>query len=1132
METNIEQGNDNKVTTKKKKTLFKDWSAEKRQEEILLNQKLKKETEERMNTPEEKEALARYRATKERQAGIFGKLALFFGFKDEKDLKKIQPYLQEINRLYEDYQNLSSDQLRQKTQDLKNYIQEKLKKHKEVLSKAEKRLEENTSVNPITIDNLYRDIKVAKDNIYKVLENVLDEILPQAFAILKETTRRFAEYDEIVVTATDFDRKLSYKKDYVTIDEDDAIWVNHWNVLGHDITWNMVYYDVQLIGGIILHQGKIAEMATGEGKTLVVTLPVFLNALAGEGVHVVTVNDYLAKRDCHWMTPIFEFHGLSIACIDETKPNSKKRREAYAADITYGTNNEFGFDYLRDNMATTIDEVAQRNHHFAIVDEVDSILIDDARTPLIISGPTNNDNSQSFIDYKPYVKNIYEAQCKIVNKFLLKAKELLPKDPKNEEGQKALFRAYRGLPKYRPLIKFLSEPGIKSILEKVEDYYMEDNCRLMPEADAELFFAIEELTNSVELTDKGFEYISNLQEDKNFFVMPDIAIAIANIENDANLNDVEKTLKKNELIDEFSLKAERLHVVKQLLKAYALFNKDIDYVVMNEKVLIVDEQTGRILDGRRFSDGLHQALEAKENVKIEKPTQTSATITLQNYFRLYHKLSGMTGTASTEANEFYDTYKLDVVAVPTNKTVLRDDKTDMVFKTARAKFDAVIEQIVQLSKSGRPVLVGTTSVDISELLSRMLTLKKIKHQVLNAKYHQQEAEIVSHAGESGTVTIATNMAGRGTDIKLTPESRAAGGLAIIGTERHESRRVDRQLRGRAGRQGDVGSSQFFVSFEDNLMRLGMNDTIHRFVDKLDENEVIQSKMVAKAIERAQKKVEQNNYGFRKRLLEYDDVLNKQRDIIYKRRKVSLEKKNVYTSSLNLLYFVAKNSIVKIDEKNEICSYDDAAKIFHQITNTEIPIERKKFTSHNAEKSTIKVYEKFVDMYKAKCDTLDVILKDKFGFLFEENSNYEDDDEYTFSFIKDEENIYVDVNVGELRKNLGKELMRVLESTITIFFIDKEWQNHLQVMDDLKHSVQHAHYEQKDPLLVYKLEAFSVFMEMVIRLNCEIVEFLLKSDLYVKEQRSDDDEQNLVLDSEDFSLDMLEKIRQKLGTHIG
>ncbi len=1123
METNIENNNEEKFTRVKKKTLFKDLLVTNNEENKNVN------TEQ---TPEEKEALAKYKATRERNSGLFGMLALFFGFKDEKDLKKVQPYLKKINQLTEDYRELSSDQLRQKTQDLKDYIQEKLKGQREILKGAEKNLEENTSVNPITIDRLYNDIKVAKENINKTLEGVLDEILPQAFAIMKETTRRFSEFDEIVVTASDFDRKVAAKHEYVSIDGEDAVWKSHWDVLGHDIVWDMVYYDVQLIGGIILHQGKIAEMATGEGKTFVVTLPVFLNALAGEGVHVVTVNDYLAKRDCHWMQPIFEFHGLSTACIDETRPNSKKRREAYLADITYGTNNEFGFDYLRDNMATSIDEVAQRGHHFAIVDEVDSILIDDARTPLIISGPTENDNSQSFIDYQPYVKNIYEAQCKIVNKFLLKAKEILPKDPKNEEGRKALFRAYRGLPKYRPLIKFLSEPGIKMILEEIEDYYMEDNCRLMPEADEELYFAIEEITHSVELTDKGFEYIANLKEDKDFFVMPDIAIEIANIENDESLNDIEKGIKKNSLISNFSLKAERLHVVKQLLKAFALFNKDIDYVVMNGKVLIVDEQTGRILDGRRYSDGLHQALEAKENVKIEKPTQTSATITLQNYFRLYHKLSGMTGTASTEANEFYDTYKLDVVVIPTNKTILRDDKEDMVFKTARAKFEAVTEQIVELSKSGRPVLVGTTSVDISELLSRMLTLKKIKHQVLNAKYHQQEAEIVAHAGEVGTVTIATNMAGRGTDIKLTPESRQAGGLAIIGTERHESRRVDRQLRGRAGRQGDVGSSQFFVSFEDNLMRMGMNDTVQRFVDKLDENEVIQSSMVSKAIERAQKKVEQNNYGFRKRLLEYDDVLNKQRDIIYKRRKVALEKKNVYTSSLNLLYFVAKNSIVKMNEES-ISEYDDAAKIFHQISDSEFPIEKRKFTVHNAGKSTTQIYEKFVELYQQQCEKVDSILKEKFDFLFDVEGNYEDEDEYTFKFIKDGENIYVDANVGELRKNGGKELMRVLESTVTIFFIDKEWQSHLQIMDDLKHSVQHAHYEQKDPLLIYKLDAFDVFMEMIVRLNCEIVEFLLKANLFVEEKiEVEDDNDRLVLNDEEFSMDMIEKIRQKLGTHIG
>lgn len=1064
-------------------------------------------------------------------------LSKIFGSKYERDLKVIKPYVDEIKLQYELLSSISNDELRQKTNVLRKEIVSELKPFQDKQDEVQKNLEENNSIDPIEIEVLQSEVKKCESNKYKQLEEILLKKLPLAFAIMKETARRFSQNEFLEVTANEFDEEIADNNDYVVIRDGKAIWSTTWDVLGHSIKWNMIHYDVQLIGGVILHMGKIAEMATGEGKTLVATLPLFLNSLTGLGVHVVTVNDYLSKRDCHSLAPLFEFHGISIKCIEDTKPGSPERRKAYQADITYGTNSEFGFDYLRDNMTTDKDELMQRSHHYAIVDEVDSVLIDDARTPLIISGPSNEDSTQEFIDYNPKVKAIYEAQKKIVSQCLLEAKEKLSQDPTDEDGGLALFRAYRGLPKYKPLIKFLSEPGIKNFMAKIENYYMEDNNRLMPEVDELLYFSIDEHYNIAELTEKGIDFISNISEDPNFFIVPDTGEQIAKIMKNHHLSDQEKEDEKAKIYSDYSIKTKRLHIVKQLLKAYTLFEKDVDYVVMDDKVLIVDEQTGRILDGRRYSDGLHQALETKEGVKIEKATQVFAKITLQNYFRLYHKLSGMTGTAETEASEFMDIYKLDVVVTPTNKPIIRDDKQDLVYKTARAKYNAVIDQIVELSSIGRPVLVGTMSVDISELLSRMLKLRGIKHQVLNAKYHQQEAEIIAKAGEKGTVTIATNMAGRGTDIKLTEESRALGGLAIIGTERHESRRVDRQLRGRSGRQGDVGSSQFFVSFEDNLMRLAFSTKIQRLIDAIDEDEVIQDKLVTKLIEHSQKKVEQNNYGIRKRLLEYDNILNKQREIIYNKRKNSLINNTVFADTFNIFFYVTKNYIVNGSDDN-IPVHKDICNRFQKVTGFALDLTEEQYNSMSLKQLNLAVYKQITDIYMAKCELLKITIENKYSNIFEEYN------EYSFSFTHDGVSLSTDVNIDKLQNgHYGKVVLLHLSNTVVVHYIDIYWQKHLVAMDELRQLVQNSSYEQKDPLLVFKFESFDIFIEMMINLCVSVTQYLIQCSLVTDADTNDDESNNEENDDEIKSIDkdgdidikrmskFLSQMRDKLNIEI-
>ncbi|MCK5470839.1 MAG: preprotein translocase subunit SecA, partial [Cyclobacteriaceae bacterium] len=829
-------------------------------------------------------------------------LKKIFGTKSDRDIKLIMPYVEKTNEEYAKLQEISDDELRAKTDSVKEHIDDHLKDIDKQIKDLHQKIDDNPELDINEKEEVFNQIDKLEEDRNKELEDVLLEVLPQAFAIVKETARRFKENGKMVVIATMRDKQLAAIHEHVEIDGEKAIWHNEWLTAGNKTKWEMLHYDVQLIGGVVLHQGKIAEMATGEGKTLVATLPAYLNALSKRGVHIVTVNNYLATRDSEWMGPLFEFHGLSVDCIDRYEPNSEARRKAYTCDIIYGTNNEFGFDYLRDNMSREVDDLVQRKHHFTMVDEVDSVLVDDARTPLIISGPVPKGDEHQFHELKPRIQKLVDAQKKVVSQFLNDAKKLL-KDGNGKEGGLPLFRAFRGLPKYKPLIKYLSEPGMKAIQQKTENFHLQDNSKMMPEADEPLYFTIDEKNNSIDLTENGIDLITGQGEDPNFFILPDIGSEIAEYENDESLSEQEMLKKKEELIQDYAEKADRIHTVNQLLKAYTLFEKDTEYILVEDKVKIVDEQTGRVMEGRRYSDGLHQAIEAKENVKVEDATQTYATITLQNYFRMYHKLAGMTGTAETEAGEFWDIYKLDVVVIPTNDNIIRDDREDKVYKTVREKFNAVVDEIVDLANQGRPILVGTTSVEISELLSRMLNIRKIKHQVLNAKQHQREAEVVKHAGESGTVTIATNMAGRGTDIKLTPESKAAGGLAIVGTERHESRRVDRQLRGRSGRQGDPGSSQFFVSLEDNLMRLFGSDRIAKLMDRmgLKEGEVIQHSMITKSIERAQKKVEENNFGIRKRLLEYDDVMNSQREVIYKRRKNALFGERLQLDILNMLY---------------------------------------------------------------------------------------------------------------------------------------------------------------------------------------------------------------------------------------
>ena len=1028
-------------------------------------------------------------------------LRIIFGTKSEKKLKEIKPLLDKINEEYKRLYSLSNDELREETNKLRGIIQENIKKEKDDYKRAKEAFIKNTSIEKSVIDNLEANIKNTSEKLKNKKEDVLMKILPKAFAIVKDTARRFTENEEIRVSVTSFDRILFAKnRDYININGDEAIWKTTWNVMKHSIKWNMIHYDEQLIGGIVLHQGKIAEMATGEGKTLVSTLPIFLNALTGDGVHLVTVNDYLAKRDCMWNRPIFEFHGLTVACIDETDPGSNERRKAYAADITFGTNNEFGFDYLRDNMSSEEKELVQRQHNYAIVDEVDSVLIDDARTPLIISGPTDYDNTKDYSTFQPFVKNLVDEQKKIVNKFLLEAKDGIAKGIKNEETGLALFRAYRGLPKNKDLIKFLSEPGIKLFMEENEAIYLENNCQRMPEVDKELYFYIEEKFRNVELTDKGFEFISKQAGNSDFFKLPDIGIEIDKIEKDSESTDREKEIQKKLIFQNYKLKSKRVHVIQQLLKAYTLFEKEVDYVVLGGRVLIVDEQTGRILDGRRYSDGLHQALEAKEFVKIEKPSQTHATITLQNYFRLYSKLAGMTGTAETEAAEFLDIYKLDVVVIPTHKKMIRKDKNDIVFKTARAKFNEIINMVIELSKSGRPVLVGTTSVEISELLSKMLKMKKIQHQVLNAKYHQQEAEIVAKAGVSGTVTIATNMAGRGTDIKLDEKALKAGGLAIIGSERHESRRVDRQLRGRAGRQGDPGSSQFLVSFEDDLMRKTIgNSNAQRFIDTLADDEVIQSGMVTRSIERAQKKVEENNFGYRRRLLEYDDVLNTQREKIYTTRRNALKKEIVNSDVFNILLQKIKKYILQQEDPEEQLNYSEVKNRYFEITDLEFFETKKEFDDELYDDILKKTYYNFIEIYKNKC--LEIFKKVSLDM-----QNIPEDKAKMRKITIAAEQFIIDIDVDfennkfTTEQLAGEYLMRLIVAEVSINFIDEYWKKHLRNIDDLKKSVQNAYYEQKDPLLIFKFESFELFMGMITKINCNIVEFLFKAKVLNDEEK--------------------------------
>ncbi len=1022
---------------------------------------------------------------------------LFGGSKSEKDVQQILPIVEKVNQFYEQYQSLTNDELRHKTVEFRQRIREYLS---EIDTEIEAKRQSAEALPEGDIhgrDAIYQEVDKLKKDRDKKLEEILLEIQPEAFAVVKETARRFTYNTEIAATANDFDRELSVKKDYVQIRGDQSVFNNTWLAAGGKVTWNMVHYDVQLIGGSVLHQGKIAEMATGEGKTLVSTLPAYLNALAGEGVHIVTVNDYLARRDSEWNGPIFEWLGLRVDCIDKHEPNSEARRNAYLADITYGTNNEFGFDYLRDNMVHTPEEMVQRKHHFAMVDEVDSVLIDDARTPLIISGPIgHNTGEQQFFELKPRIEKLVEAQKRATNQFLNEAKKKIGEgndDPK--DGGLALFRAHRGLPKNNALIKFLSEPGMRVKLQKAENHYLADQQREMHKADEELFFYIDEKNNSVELTDKGIQLITRSGEDPNFFILPDISLSLAAIDNNAQATTEEKLHQKEQIISEYAVKADRIHTVQQLLKAYTLFDKDVEYVVMDGAVKIVDEQTGRILDGRRYSDGLHQAIEAKENVKIEAATQTYATVTLQNYFRMYHKLAGMTGTAETEAAELWDIYKLDVVSIPTNIPAIRKDEHDLVYKTKREKFGAVIDEIAKLRDAGRPILVGTTSVEVSELLSRMLRQKQIPHNVLNAKQHAREAQIVAEAGLAGAVTIATNMAGRGTDIKLGPGVKEAGGLAILGTERHESRRVDRQLRGRAGRQGDPGSSQFFVSLEDDLMRMFGSERIAKVMDfaGYKEGEVIQHSMITKSIERAQKKVEENNFGIRKRLLEYDDVMNKQRTVIYTKRNHALFGERLALDLDNAFYTVAEDLVISFKEQNDHEGFRLAAIVDFGIDTTITAEELNKFTDQQL---TEKLYGEAIANYERKKRELMVQALPVFKNIRQQQGAHIEN--VIVPFTDGRKGMQVLANMEKTLHTQGAELLNALERSVTLGLIDDAWKEHLRAMDDLKQSVQTATYEQKDPLVIYKMEAFGLFKKMDSEVNRDIVQFLCHAGIPLNE----------------------------------
>jgi preprotein translocase subunit SecA len=1013
-------------------------------------------------------------------------LKAFVGDKSEKDVKAIQPLVTKVKSFESALQTLSHDELRAKTSEFKSKIQQARADKDAKIIALKQEAEQTQDID--AREDFYAEIDAIEKEAYEISEKVLNEILPEAFAVIKETARRFKENKSITVSASPKDRELSASKSYITISGDNSTWANSWDAAGKAITWDMIHYDVQLIGGVVLHQGKIAEMQTGEGKTLVATLPLYLNALTGNGVHLVTVNDYLAKRDSTWKAPLFEFHGMTVDCIDNHQPNSPERRKAYEADITYGTNNEFGFDYLRDNMAHAPEDLVQRKHNYAIVDEVDSVLVDDARTPLIISGPVPQGDRHEFNELKPKVENLVTLQRKVATDCLTEAKRLFKEGNAKEAGFN-LLRSYRALPKSKALIKFLSEEGVKQLLQKTENQYMQDNNREMPKIDEALYFVIEEKNNQVELTDNGIQYLSQ-DTDANFFVLPDIGTEIAQIERE-NLATEAEAERKEELFKDFSIKSERIHTLTQLLKAYTLFEKDTEYVIMDNKVMIVDEQTGRIMDGRRYSDGLHQAIEAKENVKIEAATQTFATITLQNYFRMYSKLSGMTGTAVTEAGEFWEIYKLDVVEIPTNRPMARKDKDDLIYRTVREKFNAVIEDVVELSKEGRPVLIGTTSVEISELLSRMLKIRGIQHNVLNAKMHKSEAEIVAEAGKPGVVTIATNMAGRGTDIKLSDEVKKAGGLAIIGTERHDSRRVDRQLRGRAGRQGDVGSSQFYVSLEDNLMRLFGSERVAKVMDRigLKEGEVIQHSMMTKSIERAQKKVEENNFGVRKRLLEYDDVMNAQREVVYKRRRHALHGERLKVDIANMMYDTCELVVEQNKAAGDFKNYEFELIRYFSISS---PVTEAEFGKLTEREITGKTYKAILEHYNIKIERN---AEDAFPII--KNVYENNNGQYLRIIVPFTDGIKSLNVVTDLEKSYaskGKTLVTDFEKNITLAIVDEAWKKHLRKMDELKQSVQLAVHEQKDPLLIYKFEAFNLFKKMIDDVNKEVISFLFKGNL--------------------------------------